>query len=250
MEPFIIDSIVSGIDSIETGLAVDTLLPKRGYIYLTIDDSPLHGSRYVDSVIRAAGVTANIFLVGHTIHSSSIFKRNYELLKRNPLIEIYNHSYSHANHKYRNYYKNPTAVVADFEKNRSDFDITELIARLPGRNLWQVNDKKKNYKQTGAEAAELLSQKGYNIFGWDIEWEYDAKDYTPLQTIEELLKEIDTLYDNSNCFTPDHIVLLMHDQMFSKKTENNDLGMLIRKLQERGYRFESLRSYPTTQSEG
>lgn len=223
---------------------INDTLKSGKFIYLTIDDSPLNGSRYIDSVIRVTSVKTSIFMVGHPIDESSRFKKNYELLGSNPYIEIYNHSYSHANHRYLKYYKKPEDVVDDFEKNRIDFKIPYRIARLPGRNLWQIAGKTKNYKQTGAQAAQLLADKGYKIFGWDVEWKYEAKDNTPIQTIDDLLEEIETLYNSSNTFTAGHIVLLMHDQMFSKRNENNDLEKLIRKLQENGFTFKYLRSYP------
>ncbi len=225
--------------------AIDTLKSGK-IIYLTIDDSPLNGSRYIDSIIRVTGVKTNIFLVGHPIRESSRFKKNYELLNDNPYIEIYNHSYSHANHRYLNYYKKPEEVVADFEKNRNDFSLQHPIARLPGRNLWHIAKRTKNVKQTGAEAAQLLVDNGYKIFGWDVEWKYESKDYTPLQTIDELLEEIENIKNTSQTFTRGHIVLLMHDQMFGKINAKNDLETLIYKLKENGYTFEYLRKYPAS----
>lgn len=218
-------------------------------IYLTIDDAPLNGSRYIDSIITATQVKTNIFMVGNPIHGSLRFKRYHEILKRNRHIELYNHSYSHANHRYAQYYKNPKQVVADFEKNKTEFQLHHDIVRLPGRNLWQVGDRKKNYKQSGAEAAALLAQKGYKIFGWDVEWKYDPKDNSPIQTIEELIEEIEHLCEaeRSPTFTPQHIVLLMHDQMFGKITERNDLAALINGLKDAGYRFEYLSDYPETE---
>lgn len=224
-------------------VAISDTIPGK-YIYLTIDDSPLNGSQYIDSIIRTTGIKTNIFLVGHPIDESSRFKKNYELLNGNPYIEIYNHSYTHANHKYLRYYKNPEQVLDDFEKNRIDFHLPHRIARLPGRNLWHVAGKTKNYKQTGAEAAQLLAEKGYRIFGWDVEWKYDSKDNTPLQTIDELVEEIENLYNTSSTFTVDHVILLMHDQMFGKINSKNDLETLIYKLLENGYTFKYLHDYP------
>jgi len=223
----------------------DTLKTAK-YIYLTIDDSPLNGSRYIDSVIRAIGVKTNIFMVGNPIDGSQRFRKNYELLNENPYIDLYNHSYSHANHRYLKYYKRPEDVLADFEKNRTDFNLHYRIARLPGRNLWQVATKTKNYKQTGAEAARLLAEKGYKVFGWDVEWKYVATDHTPVQTVDELVEEIEHIYKSANTFTRGHVVLLMHDQMFAKENEKNDLKALILKLKNNGYEFEYLRTYPVS----
>lgn len=186
------------------------------YIYLTIDDAPFNGSAYIDSVIFKARVKASVFMIGNMVNGSSRYERYHKMLKKNPYIEIYNHSYSHANHRYASYYKNPEQVVNDFERNSTEFNLSTQIARLPGRNLWQIGDRKKNYKQTGAEAATLLAEKGYKIFGWDVEWKYDHTSFAPEQTIDELVEEIENAY-NSDTFTSNHVVLLMHDQMFVKK---------------------------------
>ena len=214
------------------------------YIYLTIDDAPLNGSRYIDSIISATKVKTSIFMVGSPIHGSNKFKNYHERLKKNRYIELYNHSYSHANHRYAGYYKKPEQVVSDFDKNMEEFDLHHYIARLPGRNLWQLGERRKNHRQTGSEAAKLLAEKGYKIFGWDIEWKYDHKDNSPQQTIDELIEEINSLYNASGAFTQNHIVLLMHDQMFGKINEKNDLCKLIEKLKEHDYTFEYLSNYP------
>lgn len=222
----------------------DSLSPRK-YIYLTIDDAPLNGSAYIDSIIRVEKVKTNLFMVGNSIHGSYRFRKYHEQYEKNPYVEIYNHSYSHANNRYAAYYKNPANVLADFEKNRTDFKVEHKIARLPGRNLWQVGERKKNYRQTGATSSALLVENGYKVFGWDIEWEYNPKDYTPVQSIDELVEEIELLFEGASpTFTANHVVLLMHDQMFTKVNDGNDLGLLIRKLREYGYRFEYLRDYP------
>lgn len=235
-----IDSIASATDTEKE----DSLNPRK-YIYLTIDDAPLNGCKYIDSIISAEKVKAGIFLVGNPIDGSHRFRKYHQQLKENPYIEIYNHSYSHANNKYSAFYKQPELVLNDFEKNQADFNILHKIARLPGRNIWQVDERKKNYKQASASSAALLAENGYKIFGWDVEWTYDSKNYSPLQTIDELVDKIEGLCKRpSATFTPNHVVLLMHDQMFGKTNEANDLGQLIRKLKDCGYTFECLTAYP------
>lgn len=242
------ESIISAIalaDSVskKQDLVPGDSLPPAKYIYLTIDDAPLNGSRYIDSIVFKTRVKTSIFMVGNPIHGSLRFERYHKMLKKNPYIELYNHSYSHANHRYASYYKNPEQVVADFERNQSEFNLVTRIARLPGRNLWQLGERTKNYKQTGAEAAAQLSEKGYKVFGWDVEWKYNTTDYAPAQTVDELIMEIDSI-SHAGTFTPNHIVLLMHDQMFAKSNDKNNLETLIEKLKTAGYTFEYLRSYP------
>ena len=216
----------------------------KKYIYLTIDDAPLNGSEYIDSIIRKTQVKTNIFMVGNSIDGSHRFHRYFNQMKDNPYIAIYNHSYSHANNRYGQYYKSPENVLNDFETNQRNFNITNKIARLPGRNLWQIGERRKNHKQTGGTSAELLAQHGYQIFGWDIEWHYNCKDHTPKKSIEELVVEIEEMYNKSLEFTTNHIVLLMHDQMFAKISGHNDLEMLIGQLLKLNYTFEYLSEYP------
>lgn len=252
MEPVISSDSIMPIDALlieeQDSLAEEiqdslSLIPKK-CIYLTIDDAPLNGTARIDSIVSKAKVKTNIFMVGNCIDGSGKFRKYYNLLMENSYIEIYNHSYSHANNKYATFYKDPEKVLADFEKNQLDFSIRHKIARLPGRNIWQIGEKTRNYKQSGATSAELLVENGYKVFGWDVEWRYNAKDYTPEQTIEELINEIETLYDKSRTFSKNHVVLLMHDQMFAKKNDMNDLETLISELKEKGFSFEYLSSYP------
>jgi len=245
------DSIVFMPDTILNATADnDTAKILTGkYIYLTIDDAPLNGSAYLDSIIRAEKIKTNIFLVGNPIHGSARFKKYHEKLEQNPFIEIYNHSYSHANNRYADYYKDSQAVVDDFEKNQLDFNIQHKIARLPGRNFWQVGEKKKNHRQSGAEAGVLLADNGYKVFGWDVEWNYEPKDYAPEQSIDELVEKIEKMFDSRLLFTSGHVVLLMHDQMFTKVNDKNNLSELINRLKEKDYIFEYLTSYPELQAD-
>lgn len=208
------DSIIHPIE-IEK---VDSLNSQK-YVYLAIDDAPLNGSKYIDSIISSKKIKTNLFVVGNAIDGSSKFLKYYNMFQTNLYIEIYNHSYSHANNRYTDFYKNPESVLKDFEKNQTEFNISHKIARLPGRNLWQIGERKKNYQQTGSTSAELLAANGYKIYGWDVEWKYDAKDYTPKQTIDELVKEIENSYNTSRTFTANHVIVLMHDQMFTKVNE-------------------------------
>ncbi len=163
-----VDNTVNNIDPI---LIADSLVtpsssPEKGefsgvrkYIYLTIDDAPLNGSEYIDSVIAAAKIKTSLFVVGNGINGSKRFRQYYKRLCENPYVEICNHSYSHANNRYIAFYKNPELVLNDFEKNQADLNISCKIARLPGRNLWLLGERKKNYKQTGGSSAELLAEK-------------------------------------------------------------------------------------------
>jgi peptidoglycan/xylan/chitin deacetylase (PgdA/CDA1 family) len=106
-----------------------------------------------------------------------------------------------------------------------------------------VGERKKNCRQTGTTSAELLAKNGYEVFGWDVEWKFDSTDYTPRQSIDELIEEIEDLCNSSMAFTPNHVVLLIHNQMFGKQNDKNNLQELIEKLRENGFTFEYLSSY-------
>ncbi len=227
----------------------DSLSMTRKYIYLTIDDAPLNGSLYIDSIVSATQIKTSLFMVGNGIDGSKRFLQYYNKFCENSYIEIYNHSYSHANNRYAAFYKNPESVLRDFEKNQSDFNISHKIARLPGRNLWLIGERKKNIKQSGATSAEMLAENGYKVFGWDIEWKYNPKDYSPKQSIEDLIKEIEDCCSTNKAFTCNHVVVLMHDQMFGKVNGKNDLGELIKRLKDNDYTFEYLSSYPEISAE-
>lgn len=235
-------------------LVVDTIadlgvvLGDGKYIYLTIDDGPLYGGNYIDSVVTVHQVKTNLFVVGSAVDGSQRFKKYYDKFTENKHIEIYNHSYSHANHKYANFYKNPDLVLQDFQKNQSQLAISHKVARLPGRNLWSVGNRTRNVEQSGSTSAALLAAEGYDVYGWDVEWDYDSKDYVPKQTVDELVEKINTVYENKRTFTAGHVVVLMHDQMFSKMNDKNDLGELITKLKNKGYEFEYMTAYPKTKN--
>ncbi len=237
-------SVVDTVADMPTDSPTRAAIAPGKHIYLTIDDAPLNGTAYIDSIARSTQIKTSIFMVGNGIDGSHRFRRYYNELKVNPFIEIYNHSYSHAQNKYAQYYTHPETVLEDFEKNQTAFQIQHKIARLPGRNLWCIGERQKNMKQSGSTSAELLAEKGYQVFGWDIEWNYNPKDYTPKQSIDELVDEIEKMMNASRTFTSDHIVLLMHSQMFGKINDHNDLGALINKLVELGYMFDYLSSYP------
>jgi len=58
-------------------------------------------------------------------------------------------------------------------------------------------------------------------------------------------KEIESRLENGNSFTKDHIVILIHDEMFQKKWEESELKQLIDKLRSHeNYVFEHMRFYP------
>jgi peptidoglycan/xylan/chitin deacetylase (PgdA/CDA1 family) len=221
-----------------------SFLPPR-YIYLSFDDGPLNGSENIDSVILAERLKISVFLVGEHTERSKLLGNYYKLYEQNPFVEAYNHSFSHANGRYELYYSNPQNVLNDIQKNEQLLNLRYKIVRLPGRNMWRIGGRKKDDEISGSAAADLLARNGYKLFGWDIEWQHNSKDGTPVQSVDEMAKEIETRLESGNTFTKDHIVVLIHDEMFRKKWEESELKQLIDKLRvHENYIFEHMRFYP------
>ncbi len=214
------------------------------YIYLTFDDGPLNGSENIDSVILSERLKISVFIVGEHAEKSKQLGNYYKLYEENPFVEAYNHSFTHANDHYKEFYSNPQQVFKDIQTNEQQLNLKFKIVRLPGRNMWRIGGRKKDDGTSGSEAADLLAKNNYKVYGWDLEWQHKSNG-EPVQTVDEMLKEIETRLNNGNLFTNDHLVLLLHDEMFQKKWEESELKQLIDKLRQHdNYVFEHLRFYP------
>jgi peptidoglycan/xylan/chitin deacetylase (PgdA/CDA1 family) len=215
------------------------------YIYLTFDDGPLNGSENIDSVILAERLKISVFLVGEHALQTKEMGTYYKMYEQNPFVETYNHSYTHANNKYALFYSNPAGVLADIQKNEALLNLRYKIVRLPGRNIWRIGDRKRDDGTSGGTAADLLAANGYKIYGWDIEWQHHANDGTPVQSVDEMEKAIEDRLNSGGTFTKNHIVILIHDEMFQKKWEESELKQLIDRLRQHdNYVFEHIRFYP------
>lgn len=217
----------------------------RKYIYLTFDDGPLNGSENIDSVILAEKLKISVFLVGRQVLKNRSMETYFKYYEDNPYIDEYNHSFSHANNEYQKFYSNTASVVADIEKNQDTLKLPFKIVRLPGRNMWRLDGRKKNDEISGAAAADTIALLGYKVIGWDIEWRHDDKTGAPLQSAVQIKNKIDTLLNEGKTFTPGNIVVLLHDQMFKEKWEESELKTLIDSLRANSnYVFEQIRFYP------
>lgn len=170
-----------------------------GKVYLTFDDGLQLGTRDVLDVLKENNVKATFFLTG--IHVKSFIEKIDMDQGLDMLKEIYqkhligNHSYSHANDFYENYYKDGLkigvksngsfifrSVLEDFKLNdrtinkyliKSGVNINpnyhHKYARFPGRNTWKTNAINDIKTDTKNETNDLF-KFGYLLFGWDTEW--------------------------------------------------------------------------------
>lgn len=215
------------------------------HIYFTFDDGPLIGSNAIDSIITAKGIKISTFLVGRHSGMSKGLRRAFERYEANPLIECYNHSFSHAKNKFTAFYSNPVGAYDDFAKNETDLGLKHKIVRMPGRNIWIYNDMRRIDLQSGASTADLLFGDGYKIFGWDVEWKIHGLTGKPIQTVDEIYTRLRNYMNNKSSMEPNNVVLLMHDDMFQSKYGQELLSHLIDTLkQNTDFSFEFMSNYP------
>lgn len=215
------------------------------HIYFTFDDGPLIGSSAIDSIATAKGVKVSVFLVGKHAKMNKRLYRDLERYKVNVLVGSYNHSYTHGDHRYQRFYNDPIGAVADFERAQEELGLTSKIARLPGRNIWLTDEIQRFDGQNGRSTAEILYEKGYKIYGWDIEWKMNGAMAAPDESASLTYKRIKSYLNNNYTLFPNNVVLLMHDDMFQTKKGQQLLGNLIDSLKRHeDYHFELMADYP------
>ena len=213
-------------------------------LYFTFDDGPLNGSENIDSVILAEKLKISVFLVGEHVEKSKQMDNYFKYYEQNPYIDEYNHSYTHANNHYKEFYSNAATAIADIQKNQALLKLPYKIVRLPGRNMWRIDGRKRDDGTSGATTADGLVGAGYKVIGWDLEWQHKP-DGTPVQTVDQIAGEINRLRNSGNTFTKNNIVVLLHDEMFQKPWEKSELKQLLDKLRaDDSYVFEQIRFYP------
>ncbi|WP_392469374.1 polysaccharide deacetylase family protein [Sphingobacterium cellulitidis] len=218
---------------------------KDKHIYLTFDDGPLIGSSAIDSIITSKNVKISAFLVGKHAGMSKRLKRDFEKYMNNPLVDCYNHSFTHAANKFHVFYSNPDLAVADFEKCETDLGLKHKIVRMPGRNIWLFDDVRRVDLTSGSQTADLLGVNGYKIYGWDMEWKINGLSGKPVQSVDEIYGRVRNMLGNKSTLKPNNIVLLMHDDMFQNKKGQQLLSNLIDSLkQHKDYKFDFIANYP------
>lgn len=220
-------------------------------IYLTFDDGPLPGTANILSVLAEENVPAALFMVGLHVETIPNGRDLLAQAKAMPLITVGNHSYSHANNRYRRYYSNTQAVVADMLHANQVLGLSPVVnARLPGRDVFRLptvsrEDLSINVAQWEREWLdyELVAEAGFYLYGWDFEWVH-SNDGKPVQSVDHLVSEIDHLFQYGRFTQRGKMVLLMHDEMFQDQFNGqSNLRSLITMLRQRGYAFGDIRNY-------
>ncbi|ASW73806.1 xylanase [Chryseobacterium piperi] len=213
-------------------------------IYLTFDDGPNRGTENLLKILHKRNVYATAFVVGKHCYDSKKQKSDMELLKKDPMVELANHSFTHAHNKYSNFYKNPDAVVHDFDLAKDSLKLYDKIARTPGRNIWRLNTVNSTDIKSSTNAANRLRKAGYKVIGWDLEWRPTNR-MVLKGDHQAMLKKVDSVFFNNLEKTSRHLVFLTHDQYLADADSINELDLFIEKLQKTNrFVFKKISDYP------
>lgn len=221
-------------------------------VFLTFDDGPLDGTANVLSVLEKEQVPATLFMVGQHVLASRERKALLAKAKAMPLVTVGNHSFSHANNRYREFYADTEGVVADMLKANEVLGLTvkPVPARLPGRDVFRLRYVSRNDLSVGEVQAaseqvdfEFVAASDFDVYGWDFEWFHDGTG-KPVQKADRLVEEIARLFAYGRLVEKDKLILLMHDQMFQDRFDGvANLTALISGLRARGFAFGAIRDY-------
>lgn len=219
----------------------------KRYIYLTWDDAPQPpGTVDCKNIFHEEGVKATFFVVGMNQFGREREKIIDTLRNSYPEFLVANHSYSHGfKNNYKKFYQMPDSAVADFKYNESLMKVPVKIIRLPGNNSWVLKDEVKGPKST-LNVCNRLDSLGYNVIGWDIEWQFTNKGGSiPVQSADEMVKEVNRKFENYYSNVENNIVILAHDRMFEKPQYQDSLRKFISVLkQDPRNVFETIDHYP------
>ena len=222
----------------------DTPTEGKRVIYLTFDDGPNRGTENLLKILHKRNVVATAFVVGKHVNGSTKQKKDYANLKMDSLIEIANHSFSHADNHYLAFYKNPEKVVADFDTASTVLGLNNKIARTPGRNIWRLNSVNDTDIESSRIAANKLQTAGYKLVGWDLEWRPDAK-MSLKGNHQRMIKKVDSIFANDLEKTSKHLVFLTHDQYLIDDESIAELDEFINILQKSNrFEFRKISKYP------
>ena len=216
----------------------------KRYIYLTFDDGPQNGTTACLELVKKLNVKATFFMVGSHVKSDNLAKIVRTIKYNYPQVLLANHSTSHANNKYQYFYHHPAMAAEDFYLAQKTLKVPYKIIRLPGNSAWVVDSV---VKASGLvkPVCHLLDSSGYNVIGWDVEWNFNHKTAYPVQRPYKIAEQVDTALARNHVHTKNHVVILAHDRMFRKENFTDSLAKFINILkQDPRNVFETIDHYP------
>ena len=218
--------------------------PNKRYIYLTFDDGPNRGTKNLLKITNKYQIPITAFVVGKHAYDSKTQSKELEELENDQLVEIANHSYSHAANRYSDFYKNPENVIRDFDRARDSLKFKNKYARTPGRNIWRTAHINNTDIKTSKIGADELQKAGYVLVGWDLEWKPDHS-MKLKGSHKEMAKRVDSIFFNDLEKTSRHLVFLTHDQYLQDDESVKELDLFISGLQNSNrFEFRKISDYP------
>lgn len=215
----------------------------KTYIYLTFDDGPHAGTQECLSICKKANIKATFFMVGKHATDSWGQQTVKSIRDAYPQILLANHSYTHTNEHYKYFYSHPDMAEQDFYKAQQSLQVPYKIIRLPGNSAWVRKNELKGSKLV-TPVCKKLDSAGYNVIGWDVEWNFTRGQSFPVQTPKQLLTQVNYAA-NGHSHTPKHVMILTHDRMFRTPAFADSLLQFINLVKSNSnYVFETVDNYP------
>ncbi|MCW3089072.1 MAG: hypothetical protein JWP81_141 [Ferruginibacter sp.] len=141
---------------------------KKKTIYLTFDDGPNKGTRKVMHIAAEEEMPISMFLIGEHVYGTTEQTATFDSLVHCGIVELENHSYTHANNRYSDFYSQPACTVKDFMRCRDSLELTNNIIRTQGRNIWRTKNLSCTDITKSAAAADSLQEASFTLIGWDL----------------------------------------------------------------------------------
>ncbi|MBP6431801.1 MAG: polysaccharide deacetylase family protein [Ferruginibacter sp.] len=216
---------------------------KSKTIYLTFDDGPNKGTKKVLDIVNKEQVNVTLFVIGEHVYGSKMQAAVFDSIMQSRYVEIANHSYTHAHNKFAKFYTIPDSVVADFKKCADSLNLTSNVVRTPGRNIWRTATVNNTDIDNTKPAADSLGNN-FTVVGWDVEWKFN-NNLKLTATDDDMIAAIDSAFAKGNTKTPNHLVLLAHDQAYANAADSALLHQFIIKLKAKDeYEIENISKYP------
>lgn len=217
---------------------------KKKTIFLTFDDGPNKGTQNVLDIVKEEDLKVTFFIIGEHVYGSAAQRATYDSLLHCDHIEIANHSFTHAHNHFEKFYAVPDSAVKDFMRCADSLHLTARIIRTPGRNIWRTSTVSSTDIRTSASTADSLYKNGFTAVGWDLEWRFNNQ-LELLNTADEMIKKVDSVFSKGQTKTPDCLVILAHDQVYSDSGDSLELHGLMQKLKMKDeYDFDVISNYP------
>ncbi len=220
-----------------------TNIYRRKTLYLTFDDGPGKGTANVLRILKEENVEGTMFFIGRKVERHRAL---YGQALSMPNLLIANHTYSHANGKYEKFYSHAATVIKDVDRAQRIIGGAKYL-RLAGRNVWRLPQTQRNdYSLSKARRViespkyTALAGRGYHIYGWDIEWQFDHSTGKPSYSADHMISRINALYRSQHLVIQGKMVLLAHDAMFRTQSGLQQLRELIQILKADAWQFETI----------